>query len=313
MGANFTFGHRGGGTVELLPADRGAVRPHGRGRGAASSWTGGRVSSSSIREALAAGDLAWPRTRARPPVRAGRRGRVRRTAGEGAGVPDREPADLAPTAAARSGHLRRRGRAWRDHRYPAAIDVGTNPTFGIEPLHVEAFLLDFEGDAARRADRRSSSGSACATRSGTTRSRRARRGDRRRRAPHARGRRSPRSGPRRDDRRARRARRRPVRAGRAGAACSPRSGSSSSSTARCRATAAGPTSRARRRHRPPTSPGRPRRPRRPHRSRRGGRWSCTGRATSAWTPATSRPSRPTATTTPGRGWVACSGATTSRW
>jgi riboflavin kinase/FMN adenylyltransferase len=28
-------------------------------------------------------------------------------------------------------------------RYPAAIDVGTNPTFGVEPLHVEAFLIDF--------------------------------------------------------------------------------------------------------------------------------------------------------------------------
>jgi riboflavin kinase/FMN adenylyltransferase len=30
-------------------------------------------------------------------------------------------------------------------RFTAAIDVGTNPTFGVEPLHVEAFLLDFEG------------------------------------------------------------------------------------------------------------------------------------------------------------------------
>jgi riboflavin kinase/FMN adenylyltransferase len=24
--------------------------------------------------------------------------------------------------------------------------VGTNPTFGSEPLHVESFLLDYEGD-----------------------------------------------------------------------------------------------------------------------------------------------------------------------
>jgi riboflavin kinase/FMN adenylyltransferase len=31
-------------------------------------------------------------------------------------------------------------------RYRTALDVGTNPTFGVEPLHVEAFLLDFEGD-----------------------------------------------------------------------------------------------------------------------------------------------------------------------
>ena len=32
----------------------------------------------------------------------------------------------------------------------AAISVGTNPTFGSESLHVEAFLLDFEGDLRGR-------------------------------------------------------------------------------------------------------------------------------------------------------------------
>ena len=37
----------------------------------------------------------------------------------------------------------------RGQRHPAAIDVGTNPTFGIEPLHTEAFLLDYEGDDLR--------------------------------------------------------------------------------------------------------------------------------------------------------------------
>jgi riboflavin kinase/FMN adenylyltransferase len=34
-------------------------------------------------------------------------------------------------------------------RYRTALDVGTNPTFGVEPLHVEAFLLDYEGDELR--------------------------------------------------------------------------------------------------------------------------------------------------------------------
>jgi riboflavin kinase/FMN adenylyltransferase len=34
-------------------------------------------------------------------------------------------------------------------RYRAAIDVGTNPTFGTEPLHVEAFLLGYEGGELR--------------------------------------------------------------------------------------------------------------------------------------------------------------------
>ena len=31
-------------------------------------------------------------------------------------------------------------------RHVAAINVGSNPTFGEEPVHVEAFLLDFDGD-----------------------------------------------------------------------------------------------------------------------------------------------------------------------
>ena len=34
----------------------------------------------------------------------------------------------------------------RDSGYWAAINVGTNPTFGQEPVHLEAFLLDFSGD-----------------------------------------------------------------------------------------------------------------------------------------------------------------------
>ena len=43
------------------------------------------------------------------------------------------------------------GRAEVDGRANvAAIDVGTNPTFGTEPLHVESYLLDFEGDLVGR-------------------------------------------------------------------------------------------------------------------------------------------------------------------
>jgi riboflavin kinase/FMN adenylyltransferase len=33
----------------------------------------------------------------------------------------------------------------RGRHYRTAFDVGTNPTFGSEPLHVEAFLLDYDG------------------------------------------------------------------------------------------------------------------------------------------------------------------------
>ena len=35
-----------------------------------------------------------------------------------------------------------------DGAFAAAIDVGTNPTFGWELLHVEAYLLDYEGELA---------------------------------------------------------------------------------------------------------------------------------------------------------------------
>ncbi|HEX2149052.1 MAG TPA: riboflavin kinase [Actinomycetota bacterium] len=31
-------------------------------------------------------------------------------------------------------------------RRPSAISVGTNPTFGENPLSVESFVIDFEGD-----------------------------------------------------------------------------------------------------------------------------------------------------------------------
>ena len=43
------------------------------------------------------------------------------------------------------------GRAEVDGRaHVAAIGVGTNPTFGTEPLHVESYLLDFDGDLVGR-------------------------------------------------------------------------------------------------------------------------------------------------------------------
>jgi len=144
VGANFTFGHRAAGTVatlsELGPA-------HGFTAEGVSlvDLDGRRVSSSSVREALSAGDLTWP-TEA-----LGRRYVVDGTVvgGHGRGK------DLGfPTANLRTwprlllpGNGVYAGRARFDDRdHVAAIDVGTNPTFGVEPLHVEAYLLDFEGD-----------------------------------------------------------------------------------------------------------------------------------------------------------------------
>jgi riboflavin kinase/FMN adenylyltransferase len=146
VGANFTFGFKALGTlrtlVELGPA-------HGFGAEGVSLLTieGRRVSSTSIREALAEGDLAWPETAL------GRwyvvDGHVVRGAGRGAdlGWPTANleigPRMLMPKDGVYAGLARLPADG---SEYVAAINIGTNPTFGAEPLHLEAYLLDFEGD-----------------------------------------------------------------------------------------------------------------------------------------------------------------------
>lgn len=148
MGANFTFGHRAAGDMDLLARS-------GEGHGFTVEPVGlqeldGRVvSSSSIREALAATDLDWPRRAL------GRRFVLDGTVVPGAGRGRRIG---YPTANLRTwprlllpGQGIYAGRAIVGRRvHVAAIDVGTNPTFGTEPLHVESFLLDFEGDLIGR-------------------------------------------------------------------------------------------------------------------------------------------------------------------
>jgi riboflavin kinase/FMN adenylyltransferase len=144
MGASFTFGHRALGDVSLLMAE-----------GARYGFTAERVdlvelddrtvSSSSVREALAAGDLDWPRRAL------GRRfvldGSVVSGSGRGHGLgyPTANlrtwPRLLLPGQGIYAGRAQLNGEI-----HVAAIDVGTNPTFGTEPLHVESFLLDFDGD-----------------------------------------------------------------------------------------------------------------------------------------------------------------------
>ena len=143
IGTNFTFGYRAGGNVHLLTelAPSAGFTVEGM---ELLEIDGRPVSSSSIREALIKGDLEWPRTAL------GRRfvldGRVVRGAGRGA--------DLGwPTANLQTDHrlllpgkgvYAGRARTGQgDH--VAAINVGSNPTFGREPVHVEAYLLDFEG------------------------------------------------------------------------------------------------------------------------------------------------------------------------
>jgi riboflavin kinase/FMN adenylyltransferase len=148
VGANFTFGHRAGGNLRVL-AELGAARGF-TAEGVSLVKVDGRpVSSTSVREALAEGDLGWPERAL------GRRhvveGQVVRGAGRGVGLgwPTanlRTPAGiLLPGRGVYAGRALVDGRPWA-----AAINVGMNPTFGEEPLHVETYILGYEGDLLGR-------------------------------------------------------------------------------------------------------------------------------------------------------------------
>jgi riboflavin kinase/FMN adenylyltransferase len=148
MGANFTFGHRAAGTVELL-IETGPRWGFTAERVELVELEGRRVSSSSIRDALTDGDLGWPH------LALGRRFVLDGTVVGGAG---RGRSLGFPTANLRTwprlllpGRGIYAGRAVVDGgTRVAAISVGTNPTFGVEPLHVEAYLLDFDEDIVGR-------------------------------------------------------------------------------------------------------------------------------------------------------------------
>ena len=142
VGPDFTFGHRAVGSIATL---REVGEPHGVSADEVEPFAVDErvVSSSSIRTALSEGDLAWP------VIALGRRyvvdGEVVSGAGRGKGLG-------YPTANLRTwprlllpgqGIYAGMAELFDGSRYPAAIDVGTNPTFGVEPLHVEAFLIDF--------------------------------------------------------------------------------------------------------------------------------------------------------------------------
>lgn len=145
VGENFTFGHKGLGTVATLEELGGPAGFEVEGV-AVLDLRGRPLSSSSIREALGKGDLTWPT------AALGRRfvleGRVTTGAGRGAvlGWPtanlDVDPMLLVPGQGVYAGRAVLADGAV----HAAAINVGTNPTFGSEPHHVETFLLDFDGD-----------------------------------------------------------------------------------------------------------------------------------------------------------------------
>jgi riboflavin kinase/FMN adenylyltransferase len=148
VGVNFTFGHKAAGNIRVL-AELATARGFTTGGSSLVKVDGRPVSSSSIREALSEGELRWPERAL------GRRyavdGQVVPGAGRGAGLgfPTanlRTPAGLLlPGRGVYAGRALFDGEAW-----PAAINVGINPTFGGEPLHVEAHLLGFDGDLGGR-------------------------------------------------------------------------------------------------------------------------------------------------------------------
>lgn len=148
VGANFTFGNRALGTIETL-REMGPDMGFDAEDVPLRELSGRVLSSSSIRESVAAGDLAWPTEALGRPFAVD--GRVVTGAGRGVslGFPTANleipPRMLLPGRGIYAGRAIVDGRA-----HPAAVDVGTNPTFGDEPLHVEAFLLDFDGDLRDR-------------------------------------------------------------------------------------------------------------------------------------------------------------------
>jgi riboflavin kinase/FMN adenylyltransferase len=159
VGRNFTYGHKAAGTVETLTAEG---RRFGFGVegvdltsvGSAPDLSGDgevTISSTYIRACVAAGDMASAALALGRPhrvdgvvVRGDRRGRE-------LGYPTanvESPAHTAvPADGVYAGHLVLRDLTGASRsRHPAAISVGSNPTFAGARRTVEAHLLDFDGD-----------------------------------------------------------------------------------------------------------------------------------------------------------------------
>lgn len=144
VGSNFRFGRFARGDVTML-------RTFGKELGfvlqaARMAETGGRrISSTAIRHALAEGDVKWAAAALGRPYTLS--GRVVHGAGRGhaLGYPTANLKPVVgvcvPGAAIYAGHTILDGK-----RLVSAISVGTNPTFGENPLSVEAFVLDYSGD-----------------------------------------------------------------------------------------------------------------------------------------------------------------------
>ncbi|MGH2732412.1 MAG: bifunctional riboflavin kinase/FAD synthetase [Actinomycetota bacterium] len=145
VGSNFRFGHFARGDISML-------RAYGRRLGYTFQTVrileanGRRISSTEIRHALGEGDIAWATLAlGRPHVVPGTvvagAGRGRRRLGFPTANLEPPPGFCLPQLGIYAAYLHHGGR-----RQPCAVSVGTNPTYGANPISVEAHVLDFEGD-----------------------------------------------------------------------------------------------------------------------------------------------------------------------
>ncbi len=159
VGQNFTYGFKAGGTVETLVSEgrRFGFAVEGVALASVGEDDGPEdgavtISSTYIRACVAAGDMASAaRALGRPHrvdgvvVRGDRRGRA---LGYPTANVESPPFTAIPADGVYAGHLVTRdprSGASRE-RFPAAISVGTNPTFQGSRRTVEAYVLDYDGD-----------------------------------------------------------------------------------------------------------------------------------------------------------------------
>jgi riboflavin kinase/FMN adenylyltransferase len=159
VGENFTYGHKAAGNVETLTAEgrRFGFAVEGIALANVDADASGdadgdvTISSTYIRACVAAGDMvSAARALGRPHrvdgvvVRGHRRGRA---LGYPTANVETQPFTAIPADGVYAGHLVTRDPSGAScDRLPAAISVGTNPTFQGTRRTVEAYVLDYDGD-----------------------------------------------------------------------------------------------------------------------------------------------------------------------
>ena len=155
VGENFTYGHKAAGTVASLTTEGRrfgfAVEGIPLANVGVDDGDDVTISSTYVRACVAAGDMeSAARALGRPHrvdgivVRGDRRGRA---LGYPTANVETPPFTAIPADGVYAGHLVLRAPSESaGSRFPAAISVGTNPTFQGSRRTVEAYVLDFDGD-----------------------------------------------------------------------------------------------------------------------------------------------------------------------